>query len=95
MVLCEIKVNRIDLLTICRVTLFCRFNFPLTLVLCILAGTEAPDSSCYVPEVTGVPGVANWLSMDAYEDMAHNMESIPDNIERVLQDCCMCVYSKT
>ena len=54
----------------------------------------APEDTCCIPEVRGVSCVANWLSIDAYEDMARDTESIPGSIEQVQQECCMCIYSK-
>lgn len=55
-------------------------------------GTE---SVSHIPEVMLVESVPNWLSMDAYDCMAKDINTIPDNIRQLLHSCCMCVYSKS
>lgn len=61
----------------------------------LFAEPVADGNSCYIPEVASMASVANWLSMDAYEQVARDINCMPADIQRILQDCCLCVYSKT
>jgi len=48
----------------------------------------------FVPNVMDWPDVGRWLSVTGYDRIAKDMDSVPEHIQSVFSDCCVCIYQQ-